>query len=226
MLAADLDETRLEELGEPEGSAGRIEGFVVNAGDSGAAGRMVDETLHRFGRLDGIVNCAAVNRRQPIADVDAESIDWIINVNLKMPILLTQAGAAAMPDGGSIVHISSTNGRFGLESTGVYAVTKAGLDQLARTTAVELAPTGVRVNCIAPGFLMTPLSRPLWEDDAKRRWILDRVPVERPGHPQELLGACLLLCSDAGRFITGTTITADGGFLAGNSWLEDAAVTD
>jgi len=71
---------------------------------------------------------------------------------------------------------------------------------------------------VAPGFLMTPLSKPLWEDAAKRDWILRRVPLARPGTPRELVAVFQLLCSAAGSFLTGQTIIVDGGFLAGNDW--------
>ena len=84
--------------------------------------------------------------------------------------------------------------------------------------AVELSGYNIRVNAIAPGFLMTALSKPLWEDDAKRSWILDRVPMARPGTLREYAAAVRRLCSDASSFMTGQTIVIDGGFLAGSDW--------
>ncbi len=181
---------------------------------------LVGECVRAHGRLDVLVNCAATNRRQPFIEVDQNSFDTIIGVDLRMPFFLSQAAAHAMESsgGGSIVHVTSTNARFGLQSTSVYGAAKAGLDQLVRAMAVELAPRQVRVNAVAPGFLMTPLSKPLWEDAAKRDWILRRVPLARPGTPRELVAVFQLLCSAAGSFLTGQTIIVDGGFLAGNDW--------
>ncbi len=128
------------------------------------------------------------------------------------------ARAMSSSGGGSIVHITSTNARFGLQSTSVYAAAKAGLEQLVRSMAVELSGHKVRVNAIAPGFLMTSLSKPLWEDDAKRSWNLDRVPMARPGTPREFAAAVQMLCSDANSFMTGQTTVIDGSFLAGSDW--------
>ena len=116
----------------------------------------------------------------------------------------------------------TADGDAEFRSAGATPSAQAGLDQFVRTASVEFARNGVRVNAVAPGFLMTPLCRPLWADPAKRRWILDRVPLRRPGHPAELLETYVLLLSAAGLFITGQTIAVDGGFLAGNSWAEGA----
>lgn len=120
--------------------------------------------------------------------------------------------------GGTIVHITSTNARFGLQSTSAYAAAKAGLEQLVRSMAVELASHNFRVNAFAPGFLMTALSKPLWEDDAKRSWILEKMPLTRPGTSREFAAAVQVLCSEASSFMTGQTIVIDGGFLAGGDW--------
>ena len=222
----DIDGDKVDHFVEQMNSNGHeIAGFSGDIADAATLDSlfrfMADTCSHPTGI---VVNTAAVNRRQPALDVDAETYRWIMDVDLEMPFFVSQAAARAMRargTGGSIIHISSTNARFGLQSTSIYAAAKAGLDQLARTLAVEWAPHGIRVNCIAPGFLMTDLSRPLWEDPSKESWIMGRVPLGRPGSPRELIGACLLLASQAGSFITGQTLTVDGGFLAGNSWAVD-----
>lgn len=227
LVLVDVDGQRVEHLvAKLSDVPGRVDGFVGDMSE-----RTEIERLLRFADqassepLKIMVNTAAVNRRMPAVEVDEETYDQIMGVDLRMPFFLSQAMARAMidADGGSLIHISSTNARFGLQSTSVYAAAKAGLDQLARTLAVELAPHQIRVNCVAPGFLMTDLSRPLWDEPTKRSWILDRVPLSRPGSPRELVGVCLLLASQAGSFITGQTFAVDGGFLAGNSWLSDTS---
>ncbi|HUP16806.1 MAG TPA: SDR family oxidoreductase [Acidimicrobiia bacterium] len=229
VVVADISAERVEPITRLiEDAGGSAHGFAGDISDHDTVQHLMEMAYRASSRpLRVMVNAAAVNRRLPALDVDPETYDWVMDVDLRMPFFLSQAAARAMKatGGGSIIHISSTNARFGLQSTSVYAAAKAGLDQLARTLAVEWAPHGIRVNCIAPGFLMTELSRPLWDQAPKRSWILDRVPLARPGSPVELLGACLLLASAAGSFITGQTLTVDGGFLAGNDWESTGATT-
>jgi NAD(P)-dependent dehydrogenase (short-subunit alcohol dehydrogenase family) len=101
----------------------------------------------------------------------------------------------------------------------VYGPAKAGLSQLTRVMALEWAAHGIRANAIAPGFMDTPLAAPIWANPDMSRWIFNRVPLERPGLPGELVGICLLLASDAGSFLTGQTVYVDGGALAGGRWF-------
>jgi NAD(P)-dependent dehydrogenase (short-subunit alcohol dehydrogenase family) len=121
--------------------------------------------------------------------------------------------------GGAIVNISSLNAAYALEHISVYGPAKAGLSQLTRVMALEWSQDGIRANAIAPGFMDTPLAAPIWADPDRRRWILNRVPMKRPGRPEELIGTCLLLASDAGSFLTGQTLYVDGGALAGGRWF-------
>jgi NAD(P)-dependent dehydrogenase (short-subunit alcohol dehydrogenase family) len=92
--------------------------------------------------------------------------------------------------------------------------------------AVEWALDNIQVNCITPGYVLTPLSRPLWADDQKSQWFRNRIPLRRPGLPEELVGLALLLASDASNYITGQNIIFDGGFSAGGSWHHDETWTD
>ena len=140
-----------------------------------------------------------------------------------MPFELSRAAAAAMArggEGGSIVQIGSLTNAIGLQGVSVYGAHKAALCQLARTMAVEWARHGVRVNALCPGFMLTPLSKPLWDDPERGAWILARSLLGRPGYPHELVGACQLLASDAGSFVTGQALYVEGGWLAGTPWAE------
>jgi NAD(P)-dependent dehydrogenase (short-subunit alcohol dehydrogenase family) len=195
--------------------------LVVDLRDDEAPERIVAGTVDRFGRLDVLVNCAAVNRRVPIFDVDKETYDLIMSIDLRVPYFLSQAAARVMKDGGggSIVNISSLNAAYGLEQISVYGPAKAGLSQLTRVMALEWTQYGIRANAIAPGFMDTPLAAPIWSDPDRRRWILNRVPMQRPGRCDELVGTLLLLVSDAGSFLTGQTLYVDGGALAGGRWF-------
>lgn len=185
--------------------------------------RLVQAALDRFGRLDILVNCAGVNRRQPIADVTCEDYDWIMDVDLRAPYFISQAASRVMAAAGSgaIVNVGSLNSAVGLENVSVYGAAKGGLSQLTKVMAVEWSHLGIRANCLAPGFMLTQLSNPLWERGSPRQWMVDRIPMKRPGRPRELVGMCLLLASEAGSYITGQTFYVDGGFLAGSRWIAD-----
>ena len=197
-----------------------VEPLVSDLVAPDAPSRVVNHVVERCGRIDVLINCAAVNRRQPITDVDPETFDQILGLDLRVPYFLSQAAARAMAAGGSgsIVNIGSINCAVGLQDVSVYGIAKAGLMQLTRVMAVEWANDGIRANCLAPGFMATPLSRPVWEDPVRARWMLERIPLRRPGRAEELVGLCLLLASDAGSYITGQTFYVDGGFLAGSPW--------
>jgi len=202
---------------------GRVDALQLDLLEDGAPQRLVDEVRERHGRVDVLVNNAGVNRREPIFAVARESWDLIGALNLRVPFELSRAAAASMVEtgGGSIVHIGSLNNAIGLQGVSVYGAHKAGLCQLAKAMAVEWAEHRIRVNALCPGFMLTPLSKPLWDDPVRGGWILERSLLRRPGYPEELVGTCLLLASDAGSFITGQTAYVDGGWLAGTPW--DAA---
>lgn len=184
---------------------------------------LVQETIDAFGRLDVLINCAATNRRKRIADVSEDDFDTIVAVNLRSAYFLSQAAYPTMREqgGGKIIHIGSINIFFGLDTVSVYGLSKGGLGQLTKVMAVEWAVDNIQVNCLTPGYFLTPLSQPLWDDEEKSRWFRSRIPMRRPGKPQELVGATLLLASEASSYLTGQNIVVDGGFLAGGSWHTD-----
>jgi NAD(P)-dependent dehydrogenase (short-subunit alcohol dehydrogenase family) len=222
VLVTDLDEGALEDCAETLAAAQlEVHAFACDLGEADAAQRIVDAAVERFGGVDVLVNNAAVNRRLPIDEMDAETWDLITTIDLKVPYFLSQAAARAMRErgGGSIVSISSINFTYGLEHISVYGPAKAGLSQLTRVMALEWTQHGIRANAIAPGYMDTPLAEPIWADADISRWIFNRVPMDRPGQPRELVGMCQLLASDAGSFITGQTFIVDGGFMAGGRWF-------
>ena len=223
VLVTDVDEGRLSEVEATLREAG-IEAVaaVVDLDRDDAPERLVETAVERLGGVHVLINNAAVNKRMPILEMDRESWDWITRIDLRLPYFLSQAAARRMIDqgtGGAIVSISSLNALYALEQISVYGPAKAGLGQLMKVMALEWAEHGIRANAIAPGFMDTPLAAPIWADDDMRRWIFNRVPVERPGLPRELIGACLLLASDAGSFLTGQTLHVDGGASAGGRWF-------
>jgi NAD(P)-dependent dehydrogenase (short-subunit alcohol dehydrogenase family) len=223
VLLTDVDEPGLEHARRSLDAAGiDTAAAAVDLAQDDAPDRIVEAALDRFGGLHVLVNNAAVNRRMPILDMDPETWDWIMRIDLRVPYFLSQRAARAMIEarhGGSIVSISSLNAAYALEQISVYGPAKAGLSQLTRVMALEWAQHGIRANAIAPGFMDTPLAAPIWANADMTRWIFNRVPLERPGLPRELVGACLLLASEAGSFLTGQTLYLDGGALAGGRWF-------
>jgi NAD(P)-dependent dehydrogenase (short-subunit alcohol dehydrogenase family) len=223
VLATDIDAQGLDELAATLRAAGvQAATTVADLADDDAPDRIVTAALEQFGALHIVVNNAAVNRRLPILEMDADTWDWITRVDLRLPYFLSQRAAREMIAqrmGGAIVCVSSLNVAYALEQVSVYGPAKAGLSQLTRHMALEWAEHGIRANAIAPGFMDTPLAAPIWADADVSRWIMNRVPMERAGHPAELVGACLLLASDAGSFLTGQTVLVDGGAQAGGRWF-------
>jgi NAD(P)-dependent dehydrogenase (short-subunit alcohol dehydrogenase family) len=207
-------------------SGGTVHEYECDLTDSDAAERIIEATIAKFGRVDVLVNNAGTNRREPIFEVSRQTWDLISTVDLRLPYELSRAAAKIMAErgvGGSLIHVGSLNNAVGLEGVSVYGAHKAALCQLAKSMAVEWARYGIRVNALCPGFMLTPLSKPLWDDPQKGAWILERSLLRRPGYPEELIGCLLLLASHAGSFITGQTMYVEGGWLAGTPWTETHA---
>jgi NAD(P)-dependent dehydrogenase (short-subunit alcohol dehydrogenase family) len=223
VLVTDVEGQALEELETSlRGTGIDASALAADLSDEEALDRIVYTAAQRFGAVHVLVNNAAVNARMPILEMDGETWDRIVGINLRAPYFLAQRAAQEMiaqGAGGSIISISSLNIAYALEHVAVYGTTKAGISQLTRHMALEWAEHGIRVNAIAPGFMDTPLAEPVWADPDLSRWIHNRVPMERPGQPSELVGACLLLASEAGSFLTGQTLIVDGGALAGGRWF-------
>jgi NAD(P)-dependent dehydrogenase (short-subunit alcohol dehydrogenase family) len=223
VLVTDLAQEPLDELVALLSEAGvEARGVAVDLADEDAPERIVEAAVEGLGGVHVLVNNAVVNRRMPMLEMDGETWDWIMRIDLRLPYFLSRAAARRMIEqgtGGSIISISSLNVLLALEQISVYGPAKAGLSQLTKVMALEWVEHGIRANAIAPGFMDTPLAAPIWADTDMSRWILNRVPVERPGSPRELVGACVLLASDAGSFLTGQTLHVDGGASAGGRWF-------
>lgn len=198
----------------------RAEIFPADISNMDALPVLAEEVIKKWGRIDVLVNCAGINQRQPIQEVSKGVYDKIMDTNLRAAYFLSQAVVPHMSaqGGGKILHIGSITAAIGLEHVSVYGMAKAGLSQLTKTMAVEYAEHNIQVNCICPGFFSTDLTVPLWDDERRRQWMLNRIPTRRGGKPEELMGMAILLTSSASSYITGQTIYIDGGFLAGSQW--------
>lgn len=187
--------------------------------------QVIATTVGELGRLDVLVNCAGMNRRKPIVEVTEDDYDTIMAVNLKSIYFLTQAAYPHLRErGGKVINVGSINVYYGLDTVSVYGASKGGLHQLTKVMAVEWASDNIQVNCIVPGFIYTPLAKPLWDDDEKAHWFRARLPMRRPGKPEELVGMTLFLASPASDYVTGQSFIVDGGFTAGGSWHRDELV--
>ena len=182
----------------------------------GAAEKLVDESLAAFGRLDILVNNAGIIRRAPFLEFTEKDWDDVMNVNIKALFLLCRAAARVMVKQGSgkIINIASMLSFQGGIRVPSYTASKSAVMGLTRLLACELGPHGINANAIAPGYMATDNTRPLREDPARNRAILDRIPMGRWGVPDDLRGVVVFLASEASAYINGYTIAVDGGWLA------------
>ncbi len=179
-------------------------------------GAMVSRTLDRFGRIDVLVNNAGINIPKMALDVTEEDWDRVLDVNLKGLFFTSQAVGRAMiaRGSGTIINIASQMGVVGYYKRAAYCSSKAGVVNLTRVLAIEWAPHGIRVNCIGPTFLETPLTAPMFEDEAFRQDVLSRIPLGRIGKPEDIVGAVVFLASPASDMVSGHTLLVDGGWTA------------
>ena len=178
--------------------------------------RLIEGTCRELGGVDILINNAGVEREVAFLDIDEETWDTIIDVNLKGAFLCAQAAARAMRDGrrgGSIVNISSIHEDFPFPGFTPYCASKGGLRMLMRNAAVELAPYGIRVNNIAPGAIATPINERTMNDPEKMAALRQIIPLRRMGTPEEVAGVALFLASDAASYVTGSTYYVDGGMV-------------
>jgi gluconate 5-dehydrogenase len=212
---------RLDALAEEIADAGgAATSFAADISQFDQIAPLVDAVLARVGRLDILVNCAGINRRMPIEKVTPEVYDEIMATNLRALYFLSQAAVRPMREqgGGKLLHIGSVTAYTGLNDVSVYGMGKSALVQLTKTMALEYAPHNVQVNTLCPGFIATELTVPLWAPGPRRDWIMQHVPQQRAGRPEDLVGMAIYLASRASDFTTGQSIYVDGGFTAGSTW--------
>ncbi|MDW7739080.1 MAG: SDR family NAD(P)-dependent oxidoreductase [Bacillota bacterium] len=177
---------------------------------------MVDKVSEEAGKIDILVNSAGLNIQAHTLDVTEEQWDTVINTNLKGSFFTSQAAARKMKEfnEGRIISITSQMAFVGFFKRAAYCASKGGLTQATKAMAVELAEFNIKVNCVAPTFLKTPLTEPMFEDIDFYNEVLSRIPLGKIGTPDDVVGAVLYLCSDSADLITGSTILVDGGWVA------------
>jgi NAD(P)-dependent dehydrogenase (short-subunit alcohol dehydrogenase family) len=171
--------------------------------------------------LDVLVNNAGSNVPEPFVDVSEAHLDRLLSLNVRAAFLVAQAGARRMladadrrTRGGAIINMSSQMGHVGAVNRSVYCLTKHAIEGLTKAMAIELAPHGIRVNSLAPTFVETPLTAPMFARPDFAKWVHDRIPLGRVGAPEEVAAAALFLASPAASLVTGTSLVVDGGWTA------------
>ena len=179
--------------------------------------RIISTTKGAFGKIDILFNNAGIIRRAPITEFSEKDWDDVININQKTLFFLSQAVAKEMikqGKGGKIINTASMLSFQGGILVPSYTASKSAVTGLTRLMANELAPHGINVNAIAPGYMATDNTAPLRADPVRNKAILDRIPAGRWGTPEDLKGIAVFLASDASSYLQGYTVAVDGGWLA------------
>lgn len=178
--------------------------------------RMVDNVYAWGGNIDILVNSAGINIQADALDVTEEQWDKILDTNLKGSFFCCQAVAKKMVPRkeGKIINITSTMSMVGFYRRAAYCSSKGGLNQLTKVLAIEWAPYNVKINCVAPTFLKTPFTEPMFKDRDFYEEVIRRIPLGKVGSPEDVNGAILYLVSDSADFVTGSTVLVDGGWVA------------
>jgi 2-dehydro-3-deoxy-D-gluconate 5-dehydrogenase len=202
----------------------RVEAFTADVSRVAEIQALVQQVLDRMGEIDILVNVAGVNRRRPSTDITEEDWDTVLNLNLKGLFFTSQAVgrhwietrrfAPEQNRGkGKIINIGSIAGEKGSRHRAPYVASKTGVLGVTRALAVEWATEGICVNCLAPGYIETDLTKPLFDDPTFSASFHNRVPMGRRGYPTDLVGAAVFLAAPASDYHTGQAIVVDGGFL-------------
>ena len=190
--------------------------LAMDVRNAAAAKAAVDAARKQLGGLDILINNAGVEDVRDSLEVDEALWDKIVDTNLKGAFFCAQAAARGMAEagGGAILNICSLTSEVGVPTAVAYGSSKSGLLGMTRALAAEWAPRGIRVNGIGPGYFRTALTDMFYRDEKWQEAMLNKIPMRRFGHTDDLVGAAVFLCSDAAAYVTGQCLYIDGGYMA------------
>lgn len=196
--------------------------IMADLSDAEATQYIIDATIEEFGRLDILITAAAAQLRKPALDVEPAEWDRMVTVNLRSVYFLCQQAARCMLERnevsdsgilGKIINIGSLTAAGAWPDVSIYGMTKGGIVQMTKAMALEWAPRGISVNAIGPGTFHTELTDELFSDPERAERIVTRIPLGRPGRPDDLAGTVVYLASSASDYVTGQVLWVDGGWL-------------
>jgi gluconate 5-dehydrogenase len=207
-------------LSEMRSNGLNVEGLACDVSDEEQIRTTVAAARDKLGPIDTLINVAGVNRRKRAEQVTLDDYDFILDTNLRGAFLMSQEVGRAMIErkSGVQINVESLNTWMPLKGVLPYAMSKFGMQGMTRGLALEWGRHGIRVNSLAPGFILTDLTRKLWSDPNMQAWNTANAPLGRLGQPDDMVGTAVFLASNASAFMTGQTLYVDGGFSAGWSW--------
>ncbi|MBM3724346.1 MAG: glucose 1-dehydrogenase [Acidobacteria bacterium] len=185
--------------------------------DHASIQRAAEAAQNAYGKIDILINNAGCNVRKPALEITWDDWNLVLDTNLRGTFFVAQAIARKMiPNGyGRIVNIGSVTSVFGYAGLSPYTASRGGVKQLTMSLADDWGPHGITVNCLAPGWFRTEQNKVLYENEEWVAYLCDRIPLKRPGQPNDLDGAVVFLASEESRYITGQTLLIDGGISTG-----------
>lgn len=216
VVASGRDPKRLDATVKAIGKAGgEAVGVTADLDRVDSAAAIVEGAVSAFGSIDIVVSNAALFLPATLEATGDELIASQLRVNVHTPLALIRAAVPHMGRGGAIVLVTSTTSIVGFSGYSAYTSTKGAGEAMARALAVELAPGGIRVNTVMPGFVRTPMLQPALDANADlEAWLVERTPAGRLGEPEDVASAVLFLASEHSSYVVGASLVVDGGWVA------------